>query len=313
MSRLPPVEKLPLALRKNIRDAWDNKKSGFEQQLSDTLTVPWTIEINPNQLYAYAEEGYAKESLGDCISSYINGATDKLKDYVSNAGEEGLKELNSICHAHVITMDLDDEKRFTYCGVDVHDGKLRILFAPGRLGANIDDALSRDVLLKALNEAPAPNSEEAATLSFTARKGIRDEYDNRAEEIRAQIGEILEKPDIKLNPNFEDTFEKLQQESKANTEFRSDWESNLGSFTRFYWEGLVNQLKYQKFDQDDLLREGFHEAVDKGEIAFRIVEKLKYNSYCECDIEDGVLYLQCTSKTWGSNIDDAAQGLLDRL
>ncbi|KAI0880933.1 uncharacterized protein GGS22DRAFT_192770 [Annulohypoxylon maeteangense] len=313
MSKLPPVEKLPLALRKNIRDAWDNKKSGFEQQISDILTVPWTIDINPNQLFAYAEEGYAKESLGDCIASYINGAIYKLKDYVSSGGDEGLKELNSICHAHTITMDLDDANRVTYCGADVHEGKLRILFAPSRLGTNIDDALSREVLLKALNEAPAPESDGAVTLSFAARKGIRDEYENRAEEIRSQIGKILEKPDIKLTPNFEDTFTKLQQESKADSGFRSDWESILGSFTLFYWEGLINQLKSQKFDQDDLLREGFHEAVEKGEIAFRIVEKLKYSSYCECDIEDGVLYLQCTSKTWGSNIDDAAQGLLDRL
>lgn len=312
MSRLPPVEKLPLALRKNIRDAWENKKSGFEQQISDSLSVPWTVDINPNQLYAYADEGYAKESPGDCIASYINGAISKLKDYVSSAGEEGLKELNSICYAHTITMDLDDAKRVTYCGADVHDGKLRILFAPGRLGANIDDALSREVLLKALNEAPAP-ADAAVTLSFAARKGIRDEYENKAEEIREQIGKILEKPDIKLTPNFEDTFTKLQQESKADSGFRSDWESILGSFTRFYWEGLVNQLKSQKFDQDDMLREGFLEAVEKGEIAFRIVDKLKYKSYCECDIEDGVLYLQCTSKTWGSNIDDAAQGLLDLL
>ncbi|KAI1458563.1 hypothetical protein F4805DRAFT_118112 [Annulohypoxylon moriforme] len=313
MSKLPPVEKLPLALRKNVRDAWDNKKSDFEKQISDTLIVPWTIDINPNQLFAYAEEGYAKESLGDCIASYVNGAICKLKDYVSNAGEEGLKELNSICHAHTLTMDLDDAKRVTYCGADIHEGKLRILFAPGRLGTNIDDALSREVLLKALNEAPAPESDGAVTLSFAARKGIRDEYEIRAEAVREQIGKILEKSDIKLNPNFEDTFTKLQQESKADTGFRSDWESLLGSFTLFYWEGLINQLKSQKFDQDDLLREGFHEAVEKGEIVFRIVEKLKYSSYCECDIEDGVLYLQCTSKTWGSNIDDAAQGLLDRL
>ncbi|KAI1090540.1 hypothetical protein F5B19DRAFT_503996 [Rostrohypoxylon terebratum] len=312
MSRLPPVEKLPLALRKNIRDAWENNKSGLEQQISGSLGVPWTVDINPNQLYAYAEDGYAKESLGDCIASYINGAISKLKDYVSDAGEEGLKELNSICYAHTITMDLDDAKRVTYCGADIHDGKLRILFAPGCLGANIDDALSREVLLKALNEAPAP-AEAAVTLSFAARKGIRDEYEDKAEEIREQIGKILEKPDIKLTPNFEDTFTKLQQESKADSGFRSDWESNLGSFTRFYWEGLANQLKSQKFDQDDMLREGFLEAVEKGEIAFRIVDKLKHKLSCECDIEDGVLYLQCTSKTWGSNIDDAAEGLLDLL
>ncbi|KAI0118072.1 hypothetical protein F4776DRAFT_672962 [Hypoxylon sp. NC0597] len=313
MSKLPPVEKLPLALRKNVRDEWDNKKSEIEQQLSDILTIPWTIDVNPNQIYAYATDGYAKESLGSCIASYINGAIHRLKEFVDYSGEQGLNELNTICHAHILTIDLDDAKRFSCCGADIHDGKLRILFAPGRLGSNIDDALNRDILLKALNEAPAPASDGGATLSFAARSDISREYEPKAEELRAQIARILEKPDIKLNPNFEDTFAKLQQESKTNTAFRSDWESLLGSFTRLYFEGLVNQLKYQKFDQDDLLREGFHEAVDKGEIAFRVVDKLKNDSYCECEVEGGVLYLQCTSKTWGSNIDDAARHLVDRL
>ncbi|KAI1773770.1 hypothetical protein F4818DRAFT_421710 [Hypoxylon cercidicola] len=316
MPRLPPVEKLPLALRKNIRDEWDNKKSDIEKQLSDALTTPWTVDVNPNQLYPYATDGYAKESLGSCIASYINGAIYRLRDYTDSSGEDGLKELNAICYAHVMTIDLDDAKRFSYCGADIHEGKLRILFAPGHLGTNIDDALNRTVLLQALNDAPAPPSDDsaAATLSFAARSDIRKEYEPKVEEIRSQIVEALAKPDIKLTPNFEDTFAKLQEESKANkTEIRSDWDSVLGFFTRLYFEGFANQLKYQKFDEDDLLREGFHEMIEKGEIAFRIVEKLKYESYCECEIEDGVLYLQCTSKTWGTNIDSAAQGLLNRL
>ncbi|KAK6952640.1 hypothetical protein Daesc_004930 [Daldinia eschscholtzii] len=301
MSKLPPVEKLPLALRKNglVRDDWENKKSDLEQKLSDTLTTPWTVDVNPNQLYAYATEGYAKESLGSCIAEYINGAIYRLKEFKDHAGENGLKELNTICHAHILTIDLDDANRFPYCGVDVHEGKLRILFAPGKLGANIDSALDRDVLLKALNEAPAPASENAPALSFAARSSISKDYEPKAEQIRAQIADILMKPDIKLSPNFEDTFAKLQKACEENkADFRSDWEGLLGEFTRLYWEGLANQLKYQKFNEDELLREGFHEAVEKGEIAFRIVDTLKYSSY---------------SKTWGANIDDAAQGLVDRL
>lgn len=192
-------------------------------------------------------------------------------------------------------MDLDDAKRFSYCGVDVYEGKLRILFAPGCLGVNIDDALSREVLLKALNEAPAaPEGESAAEpLSFAARANIRKEYEPKVEQIRVKIGEILEKPDIKLTPNFENTFAKLQEESRAkDTQLRKDWEDVLGYFTQLYWEGLVNQLKYLKFGEDELLREGFHEAVEKGEVAFRIVDKLKYSSYCECEIDEGMLYLQ---------------------
>lgn len=234
-----------------------------------------------------------RQLLGLHSISYINGAIYRLREYADNAGGEGLKELNTICHAHILTIDVDDAKRFSYCGADIHEGKLRILFAPGYLGTNIDNALDREILLKALNEAPAPASENVVALSFAARSDIRKEYEPKAEALRAQIAQILDKPDIKLNPNFEDTFAKLQEESKAKkTDLRSDWETVLGSFTRLYWEGLANQLKYQKFDEDDLLREGFHEAVETGEIAFRIVDKLKYDSYCECEVDGGILYMQ---------------------
>ncbi|KAI1463566.1 uncharacterized protein F4812DRAFT_468646 [Daldinia caldariorum] len=277
MSKLPPVEKLPLSLRKNVRDEWDNKK----------------------------------------YTPTLRRATRKNRSVIAlqdNAGEHGLKELNTICYSHVLTIDLDDANRFLYCGADVHEGKLRILFAPGKLGTNIDSALDHEVLAKALNDAPTPASDNAPALSFAARSSISRDYGPKAEQIRAQIAEILTKPDIKLSPNFEDTFATLQKAGEAGEpDFRSDWEGLLGEFTRLYWEGLVNQLKSQKFDEDELLREGFHEAVEKGEIAFRIVDALKYSSYCECEVEDGVLYLQCTTKTWGANIDDAARGLFDWL
>jgi hypothetical protein len=52
-----------------VRDEWDNKKADIEDQLSEVLTVPWTVDVNPNQIYAYAGDGYAKESLGSCIAA----------------------------------------------------------------------------------------------------------------------------------------------------------------------------------------------------------------------------------------------------
>jgi hypothetical protein len=215
-----------------------------------------------------------------------------LKYFAEKFGEEGLKEINSIAYKHVITMDIDDAKRFSYGGVDVNDGNLRILFAPGSLGTNVDYACESATLQKALNDAPAPGG-STEPLSFSARTGIRQEYDPKIEDVRKKVGALIAKPDIKLNPNFEDTFSKLKEESKIKkTELREDWESNMGSYALAYFEGLVSQLDWQKFEDDDLLQEGFNEAVEKGEIAYRIVDKLKYDSYCECEVEDGVLYLQ---------------------
>ncbi|KAK6065019.1 hypothetical protein SCUP515_11418 [Seiridium cupressi] len=313
MTRLPPVEKLPLAVRKNLRDDWDNKKADIEKELSDALAVPWTVEVNPNQIYAYAGDGYAKESLGSCIAGYINGAIYQLKSYESSFGKEGLKELNSIAHKHVITMDVDDAKRFNYGGVDVHEGNLRILFAPDNLGVNIDNACEKETLQKALNEA-APAEGSSEPLSFATRTGIRQDYDPKIEEIREKIANLIAKPDIKLNPNFEETFAKLKEESSIEkTELREDWEKYIGYMAFQYFEGLVSQMQWQKFENDDLLQEGFNEAVDKGEITLRIVGKLKEGLYGECEVEDGVLYLQCTPKTWGTNVAYLAEKLVDKL
>ncbi|KAK6068089.1 hypothetical protein SCUP234_11302 [Seiridium cupressi] len=300
MTRLPPVEKLPLAVRKNLRDDWDNKKADIEKELSDALAVPWTVEVNPNQIYAYAGDGYAKESLGSCIAGYINGAIYQLKSYESSFGKEGLKELNSIAHKHGITMDVDDAKRFNYGGVDVHEGNLRILFAPDNLGVNIANACEKETLQKALNEA-APAEGSSEPLSFATRTGIRQDYDPKIEEIREKIANLIAKPDIKLNPNFEETFAKLKEESRIEkTELREDWEKYIGYMAFQYFEGLVSQMQWQKFENDDLLQEGFNEAVDKGEITLRIVDKLKEGLYGECEVEDGVLYLQLLLQQLGA-------------
>ena len=106
----------------------------------------------------------------------------------------------------------------------------------------------------------------------------------------------MARPDIKLNPNFENTYAKLLEASKdGKTELREDWASTIGVFTRMYFEGLATQLKWQKFNEDELLQEGFNEEVGKGEIAFRVVDALQKGTYSEAVFEDGVLYLQVSA------------------
>ncbi|KAI0906489.1 hypothetical protein F4823DRAFT_627027 [Ustulina deusta] len=310
---VPPVAKLPLAVRKSVRDDWDAKKEELAAKVSQTLGVEWTIDVNPNQIYAYATEDkrYARENLGACIHSYFDGASSRLDEFKDYFTEDGVNELNSICHAHVLTLDIDDQKRFSYSGCDVIDGKLRLLFGADGLGSNISSCLDRNVLTKALNDAPAP---EDAVMSFNARTSIRLEYDAKIDPIRERIAELVANPDIKLSPNFEDSFAKLLAESKVKkTSLNKDWEGYVGGWTKSYFEGLVSQLQWQKFEDDELLQEGFNEVIEKGEVAFRIVDKLQNDSYNESVIEDGVLYLQTTPKTWGTNIDSTAQKLLDIL
>ncbi|RYP03462.1 hypothetical protein DL764_005143 [Monosporascus ibericus] len=116
--------------------------------------------------------------------------------------------------------DLDDAKQFSYCGTEVQEGRLSVLFSGGYLGTNIDDAVDRNVLLKAPNDT-------------TGARGLRHD-------------------------------------------------------TKLRRCGRTSVLKQQKFEGDELLRDGFHKALNKDEITFSIIDKLVKWSYSEPVIEDGV-------------------------
>jgi hypothetical protein len=312
MPRLPPAEKLSLALRKNVRDEWDNNKADLEQQLSEVLGETWTIDVNPNAIWPYHNDGYAKESLGSCIKGYVEGAIYQIK-YLSGRYDSLAAEINEIAHAKVLTLDVDETEpsRFSYCGADVEDGKLRMLFNKDNLGVNISDSLQEAKLFAALNGAPTEKP-----ISFLSRLNIRTEYDPNIAAVQHQLAELLGKSDdeIKMNPNFEDTFAKLSAYKKTKgSELRDDWETCLGSYTLKYYEGLVYQMKYQKVGEDDMIQEGFVEAVPDLEFTFRIVEKLNKGTYGEVEFADGKCYLQAPADKWGYNVDYIAEKIIDLL
>jgi len=189
-------------------------------------------------------------------------------------------------------VDEDDTERFSYCGCDVLDGQLRVLFRQGRLGTNTYDAVSTDNLLKALNDAP-PSASSNSDISFRLRTGIRQDWDPEIGKTLKKAADMLEKPDFRFEPNWSENFKALKEAAaKKGSSLREDWESRMAYVVRLYFEGFVGQLDYQKFGEDEMLREGFNEGIEKGLVVFRVLGKMKYETYCECDIEDGVLYLQ---------------------
>jgi len=313
MSRLPPAEKLSLALRKNVRDEYEAKRAGWEKKMSEILGVAWTIDINPNAIWPYCKGSYGKDAIGSCIGSYVEGAIWQLGAFSDKYDEQGLAELNGICHAHVLNMDIDLEKKFAYSGCQVEQGRLVIMLNDDEIGSNVNDSLEMRQLLKALNDAP-PAPGQTSNISVHARFGIAEDYDPKIEGVRKRIAAMTGNPDIKLNPNFDDTFAKLRQEEKRKKNgLSADWESRLGGSTRSYFEAVEWTMSCEKFAEDEMIREGFNETVDKGEITFRIVDTLSYDSYCEVVVENGLLYVQCLASSWDSNSGSAAQKLIDQL
>jgi hypothetical protein len=229
------------------------------------------------------------------VNSYVEGAIYQLKYFEQYHHEDGVKELNDICSAHVLTMDLDVAKKFSYCGCVVDDRKLVIVFNRDNLGVNANDALNTKTLLEALNDAP-PAEGSASKISHAARTGIRQDYDPKIEDVRSKVATMISKPELKFEPNWDELFAKLSAEKKRKgNSLDADWESRLGYYAQSYFEGLEWMMRSQKFDEDDMLQEGFNEGVEKSEVALRIVDKLKYASYCEVVVEDGVLYIQVRS------------------
>ncbi|KAF2427367.1 hypothetical protein EJ08DRAFT_671672 [Tothia fuscella] len=305
-----PVEKLPLALRKNLRDSFTAKKEELEGQLSTLLGgEAWTIDVNPNLLFAYAPEGsYGYSSLGDCIKDYVEGAIYQMKyNFESRGhGEEGIAELNSLASKHVLTIYPDLEGKFSYCGVDIKDGELRILFTEGNLGSNINYALSE--LPKAINDASIAAGNNP--LPYFARHSIKEDYTGKIEELRKKIAKQLHNDDIKLEPNFEATAAALKKDKEA----RDDWPTNIGGFIYSYFESVEYYMQYNKFEEDDLMYEGFAEQVPKGVIEFNIVPKLgESRSYNEIVIKDGVCALQTQPQNFGTNINQVADKIVDIL
>ncbi|KAL1896735.1 hypothetical protein Sste5346_004367 [Sporothrix stenoceras] len=316
MSRLPPADKLPLALRKNVRDKWEDKKADFEKKISDSLGAAWTIDINPLVLYPYADGSYAKDNLGMLIQSYVNSAWAQLSGFAKQYGADGLGDLNAAVSDHVLTMDVDDRVTpVKYCGCTIRDGKLVILFNPKALGTADSEAVTPANVLKALNEVPAAEG-AAPELSFGAKTSVRQKYEPKIGDVQAKIAEQLGKVagDVTLEPNFDAVYATLLAESqRPGNKLNKTWEVQLGPFALQYFESVRNQLVGKKFASDEMLQEGFNEAVDKSTIALRIVDKLKYAKYCEVVVEDGTLYVQTTVEQYGIAIPDAAAKIVDQL
>lgn len=277
--------------------------------------MPWTIDINPLAIFPYATDDWGKTSLGSIIYQYADGAIYMLSYVMGRQGEAGIADLNNIAYAHVLTMDVDEAGKNTYNGCEVQEGgRLAILFNPKNFGVNVNQSMEEDKVLAALNSAPPPpGAEDGPKLSLIARTSVRTEYDEKIEPIRAKIAKLLARDDIKLEPNFETIFATLSAPENASKVDKDNYERQLGFFIREYFDGVAYHMDSQKFGSDEMLQEGFNEAVEKGVIAFRIVDKLSYASYCEVVVEDGTLFVQTTLDRYGVNTNHAAEKIVDQL
>jgi hypothetical protein len=207
-----------------------------------------------------------------------------LQRFANTFGDDGKSELNTVCSKHQLVIAPQDTTKFTYGGLDIKDGVLRLVFQETNLGTNVSDVSAE--IAKALKDAPpAPG---ASAFNIVARNSVRDNYDPKIEALRSAIATLVNMPSLKLNPNFEHNSSMLAKTASDH----ETWDRQIGAATLDYFSSVESALKREGFGGDDMLQEGFQEVISKGEICFRIVDKLNKGTYNEVHAEDGVLYIQ---------------------
>jgi len=236
---------------------------------------------------------------------------ESLEQYVNDYGEDGKSELNTLASSHTITMDVTSKSGISYTDCEIVGGVLRILFVKDALGHNIRDSLEN--LTEAINQAGI--SSDDASLDFNARSSIKIDYEPKIGAVQAKFHTILVTPTFDLEPNFEHNYAALlaYNKNKKSPQFgHRDWQKKLGQLTLNYFSAFVETMEDKGWGDDEMVREGVKEAVEKNQIALRIVSKLSTGKlYNECVVEHGVLCIQTTAENWGTNISDPANELLD--
>ena len=209
-------------------------------------------------------------------------------------------------------MDVTTKDDITYTGCDIANGMLRILFTKDYLGTNVNDNL--DKLSEAVNQAGT--SPDDPSLDFNARSGIKNEYEPKVGPVKAKWQKILALDNIDLDPNFEANYAAIAAYTKngrQDNSYPQEWQKSLGRFSLEYFSAFIEVMENRGFGDDEMVQEGFKEAVEQNKVVLRIVDNLNKGHYNEPVIEDGVLCIQTTAEFWATNVGDPAYELMDLL
>jgi len=300
---LPALEKLPLAVRKELRDGWEISRGDYETKISELLGKAYVINFNVNEIYPYASNSWSKDTPSKCFNGYMDGLIDGLNWYIDEYEDDGKTHFNDAVSKSEITLTVDMKgPDGQVCSADIKDGVFRILFRHDSLGYNQQS--TRDYLVSAVDSVPREG------LPVEVKNSIRSYYEPEADEIRSKIAEILNLPDVVIDPNFSAVFEAM----KAGKPSSRTWQKDVGKVAVAYFkDGLIAQLEQQGFKGDDMLQEGLAEVLTEKTFKISVVDKLEKGSVNETLIKDGVCYLQTTPDNWWYNCNNMGVGIVNLL
>ena len=282
MPARPAVEKLPLAARKSFRDDFDAKKAEWEQAFSAVLGVPWTVEVNPNELYAYAadsSDSSLKSEPGKAAADYFVKGVEKLKEFEKQYGATGVAALNAQAPTHVVTLQQDDATDSSSCVV--RDGALAITFKDEQFGSWVSSALGD--LPAAIDAAETSTN---GPNSFLVRHSMEQFYEPKIEAVRTRIADILAIPDVMLNPRWAANAAAMSETTIT------DWKADLGRSMLKAFEDAAQGLEDAGFKGDDMMQEALREALTAKELAVYIGAEEAKGKWNAVALKDGAIHLQ---------------------
>ncbi|OCK86190.1 hypothetical protein K432DRAFT_421226 [Lepidopterella palustris CBS 459.81] len=246
----------------------------------------WTIEINPNLIYAFTENGsYYQKNLGRAFTMYISNLVYGFQHCLNKNGEDGKSELNSEDFNHKVTLESDDTGHIDYCGCNIKNGNLRLLFQGESFMVNVGSlALLLDRTMNEASRATRGTREVAGTAPGAAQP--------------ANVPRMSLKARQSVN--------QFEKHSRRN-ERKLGEEGEVGSSAYYYFGSSVPVIRGNKFKGDGLWIEGFLEIVPE-EIILKVVDQVDENYGIV--LVDYAAEIYTTAKRWGLDADSSCNSFM---
>ncbi|TGZ79816.1 hypothetical protein EX30DRAFT_77034 [Ascodesmis nigricans] len=313
----PPATKFPLATKKDIRDAYTDKISEVTDKIATYFGDGYTLVPNFEAIYPYAEAKDYGTSIGSAAFRYFESVVTYGKNLTDEGANDDAKSvLAEVIPTKTIKLVAEEDDKASYTGVRVNDeGELEIYFREDSFYSNTDYCCEN--IAQAIDEALFKKTPTA--LPLVTRKDLRDNWLAKKTDLEKELAEELNDTPFTLHFDAAAAWEALvaawtalPKKKKSEIDLEAA-KQNLGYCAYEYFSGLKSTISY-RFGDDELMIEGFLEAVDKKEAHLVVVQELSDGrTYNDCVIEGETLLIRTVPGNWGVNTNDACEKLVELL
>lgn len=241
----------------------------------------------------------------EATPSYFDGLLSKLEEFRTTHGTAAMSSINDYAPQRIVTLEPTSDREVRFNTMDFFEGRWRILFRDTAFGTNAQQA---GYNLSKMVYSPFPQP----VPSMNTKHDIEQEYERRIQEVLNKIRTILAAPNLVFSPNLEGNSTSLTTCGVKKEKFGQGWDRALREATIDYYDGLRSQLEWQGFKGDEMMQNGFKEAVPTLTVSLLVVPEItrKYN---DCMVENGVLVIRTKPEAWWSNVDAACDQLSEQL